>query len=211
MMTPPAVLEPLEAASSNHPTTQSAIGAMSAGEFASLSGADELELIDGTPVKRPTMGARSQFVAARIAAKLVSYGDDAARGFGFGDGTPFAFGAEGRQVLKPDAAFVAAERLAEVPVANVPVAPDFVVEVISPSDRAIAVQDKVARYFEGGVRIALLAYPTTHELHVVRPDRTIEVFGPGDTLVAADVLPDFSLSIDDLFARLPLSADPADM
>lgn len=61
---------------------------------------------------------------------------------------------------------------------HAPVAPDFVVEVMSPSDRLGTVQSKMKEYMENGVRLGWL---------IDRRNRTVSVYRPGQD---AQTLPD---------------------
>lgn len=106
-------------------------------------------------------------------------------------------------VLAPDVAFVRAGRLPEVE-GNPPfpeVAPDLVVEVISPSDRSTYVNDKVALYLGAGVQLVWVVDPRRKTVAVYSRNRPFIVLSTDDTLGGDDVLPEFSISVDNLFTR----------
>ncbi len=104
-------------------------------------------------------------------------------------------------VLAPDVAFVRAERLP--PRAErrgyLPLAPDLVVEVMSPSDRNADVEQKVGRYLESGVRLVWLVDPGSRTLTVRQSGHAGLVLDEQDTLYGADVLPDLHFPVGDLF------------
>jgi Uma2 family endonuclease len=109
---------------------------------------------------------------------------------------------EGRDVVRaPDVAFVSHARMpAEVPTRGyAEIAPDLVVEVVSPNDDPEDIQSKIEDHLRYGVRLVWVAYPRTHIIMVYTPDST-RTLRDGDTLPGADVLPGFSIPVADLFA-----------
>ncbi len=80
-----------------------------------------------------------------------------------------------------------------------PAVPALVAEVISPSERAADIQEKVADYMSGGAQLVWLLYPRTRTAHVYSPDGAARVLGPHETLDGGDVLPGFSVPIVSLF------------
>lgn len=105
-------------------------------------------------------------------------------------------------VYAPDVVFVRADRLPpdDEQVGYLELAPDLVVEVVSPSDSASDVNDKVLVYLEAGVRLVWVADFRRRSVTVYAADRTARVLIEGDHLDGADVLPGFSVPIADLFA-----------
>jgi Uma2 family endonuclease len=110
---------------------------------------------------------------------------------------------EAGRPLVPDIAFVRRERLAglsgrdlEVPL----LAPDVVVEVLSPDDRRDDVDDKLATYLAAGCVLAIVVDPRTRtvELHDANCTLTLK---EDDALTHA-ALPGFTLSLARLFASI---------
>ncbi len=79
------------------------------------------------------------------------------------------------------------------------VAPDLVVEVLSPSDARTEVEEKLAEYFSRGVRLAWVADPKGQTVRAYRSPEDVRVFGSGDTLPGDDVLPGFIVPVSQLF------------
>jgi Uma2 family endonuclease len=99
-------------------------------------------------------------------------------------------------VRAPDVAFVSADRLPP-PAQRVfflALAPDLVVEVLSPSDRARDVHDKMHEYLAAGVRLVWLVDPRAQRITVYLPDRTARTLGAADTLDGATSCPTSSSS-----------------
>ncbi len=105
--------------------------------------------------------------------------------------------------LVPDVAYVTVGRLRGLSGADLQVpqlAPDAVVEVLSPDDRRADVDDKVATYLSAGSALVIVVDPQTLtvELHDGRGDLVLR---PGQVL-EHPALPGFALSIGDLFATI---------
>jgi Uma2 family endonuclease len=106
-------------------------------------------------------------------------------------------------VLAPDVAFVRGDRVPprEQWRHGFPdLAPDLVVEILSPSDSAAAINDKLLTYHDAGVRQVWIVDPGRRAVSVATPDGLVRILRSGDTLDGGDVLPGFVLPIADLFA-----------
>jgi Uma2 family endonuclease len=79
------------------------------------------------------------------------------------------------------------------------VAPDLVVEILSPTDRPDALRRKLDEYFAAGVRMAWVIDPATHTVHVHRPGGDVTSFAAGEIVTGEDVLPGFELPLDEVF------------
>lgn len=104
-------------------------------------------------------------------------------------------------VRAPDFAFIAAGRIPDdvSPAGYLDFAPDLVVEVVSPSDRATDVQEKVEQWLQADARMVLLLYPATRSMAVYRSPSDIRLLGRDDVFDGGDVLPGFSCRVSDLF------------
>ncbi len=101
-----------------------------------------------------------------------------------------------------DIAFFAHGRLPEdLDAAAADVAPDFVIEVLSPTDRADQVQAKVHDWLRAGVRLLWYVDPASGITAMHRPDGG-RMVGPEEALGGDPVLPGFSLRLRDLLDEL---------
>lgn len=104
-------------------------------------------------------------------------------------------------VRAPDVAFVQKERIPppEDESGFWSLAPDLVVEIISPSETAVQVQAKVQDYLTAGSRLIWLVYPETHTVVEYRAGGAMRLYTSADTLDGADVVPGFQYPLAQLF------------
>jgi Uma2 family endonuclease len=105
-------------------------------------------------------------------------------------------------VLAPDVAFIRRDR---VPAAAdrrgfAELAPDLVVEVVSPSNSMSEIHDKVLTFLETGVHAVLVLEPKRRTVTVHTPDRMARTLVVGEVLDGLAVLPGFAVPVADLFA-----------
>ena len=81
-----------------------------------------------------------------------------------------------------------------------PVAPDLVVEVYSPSNRAGEMRRKVYEYLEAGVLLVWVVHPGNRTVAVYRPDEPFPtIYTDADTLEILPELPGFACPVAELF------------
>jgi Uma2 family endonuclease len=160
------------------------------------------ELLKGEIVLSPT-GSEHGWIAVRITSALEHHVRHGRLGLVFDSSTGFRLTPD--DLLTPDAAFVAKERLAgmrRVPRGFFQGAPDLVVEVLSPSDSVDSVHEKMARFFAHGCRLAWVINPAEKTALVYRGSTADRLLKTGDTLDGEDVVPGFRLPLAELFAEL---------
>jgi Uma2 family endonuclease len=99
----------------------------------------------------------------------------------------------------PDVAFYSITHLPAPPIDYFEIAPDLVVEVLSPDDRRSRVRDKIREYISAGVRLVWLVDPETRTVLEYRGSLRGTEYDESDTITGADVLPDFSCRVAELF------------
>lgn len=84
-----------------------------------------------------------------------------------------------------------------------PIAPDFVIELVSPSDlknqRYEDLQTKLQEYLENGVRLGWLIEPSAKTVEIYRSQQPVEILNNPQTLSGEDVLPGFTLDLSEIF------------
>ncbi len=170
-------------------------------EALELPNGDRYEVIDGE-LKERLMSFRSSAIAALIVRVLGYWVDAGHPGTVTGsDGGYTIFSWSPGDVRMPDVSYISKQRLPKVPARGwVDVAPEFAVEVVSPTDTVADAEDKAQDYIRAGIALVWVVVPTTQSVHVWRADGTRSVAQPGATLSGEDVLPGFSVPVSDLFA-----------
>jgi Uma2 family endonuclease len=106
----------------------------------------------------------------------------------------------------PDAAWVLRSRL--VPLSRetkerfIPLSPDFLVELRSPSDKLPDLQAKMEEYRENGVRLGWLIDPQERRVHVYRQGRPVEVLEDPAQVSGDPELSGFVLDLGPVWAPL---------
>jgi Uma2 family endonuclease len=99
-----------------------------------------------------------------------------------------------------DVAYVSKERLAHANADGyLDVAPDLVVEVVSPNDRWTDINEKVDEYLACGVRAVWIIDPRTQRITCYQPSSAVRVYGKDDALTEPVILPGFSVLVGELF------------
>lgn len=103
----------------------------------------------------------------------------------------------------PDVAWIAKERWEALPLEErkkfPAIAPDFVLELLSPSDSLPEIQAKLREYMENGVRLGWLIDPAEQYVEIYRQGQPVEIRRSPTTLSGEDVLPGFTLTLSSLW------------
>lgn len=163
------------------------------------------ELVHGE-LRELNVSRKSSRTAGQIYLRLETFCTAGRPGWVFPEGTSYrCFADEPDRVRRPDTSYIAPTRMTAEAYdedGHCPVVPDLVVEVVSPTDIAREVQEKIAEWKAAGVGLLWEVYPDTRVIRVHRPRRPIDELGAADTLTADPVLPGFACPVADLF-RLP--------
>ena len=99
----------------------------------------------------------------------------------------------------PDASWVRRSRLAVLTPEQkrkfLPLCPDFVIELRSPSDSLADTQDKMAEYRDNGARLGWLIDAAERRVHVHRPGAGVEVLDAPTSVPADPELAGFTLDL----------------
>lgn len=125
------------------------------------------------------------------------------------DGTGATFDSSGGFVLpsgavrSPDASWVERTRLAALTDEQrrkfLPLCPDFVVELRSPSDSLSVLQDKMREYVENGAKLGWLIDPENSKVYVYHRDGSIRELEASETLSGDPILPSFVLDLREIW------------
>src|SRR5438876_1469383 len=150
------------------------------------------EWVRGRLIVRQPPGGRHGLVAMTLAIRLGNYVERMEAGHLFAAETGFTLARGPDTVRAPDIAFVRRERLpSSVPVGFPELAPDLVVEVLSPDDRPGETLAKVGDWLEAGARLVWVIDPQGRNARVYRADGRETSVTEKEDLTGEDVLPGF--------------------
>ena len=119
-------------------------------------------------------------------------------------GASFELLALPRTVRAPDVAFVRAERLSAggIGAGFMQVAPDLVVEIISPSETRARLREKLDDYRASAISLVWLIDPRTRGVTVIEADHPVRRLSDEEILTGGDVLPGFACEVAALFVGI---------
>jgi Uma2 family endonuclease len=159
------------------------------------------ELVEGELKTMSPAGSLHGRIMLRLGGKLEHFVRTHALGETFGAETGFVLHRSPDTVRAPDVAFVARAHVPAtgVPIGYFPVAPDLAVEVVSPSDTAAEVQQKVDDYFKAGSQQVWVVYPDQRSVAVYRSAGEMRYFAAEDVLDGGPLLPGFTSPVAEIF------------
>ena len=159
------------------------------------------ELIDGELRVMSPGGAEHGAVCATAGALLFAHVRATRSGRTFGAETGFVLDRERNTVRAPDAAFVKRERVEAVGRTEQfwPGAPDFAVEVLSPSDSPDEIAGKARGWVAAGTTLALVLDPRRRSATVFDGSPEPRIFEDGDTLDLTAAVPGWRVGVAELF------------
>jgi Uma2 family endonuclease len=103
----------------------------------------------------------------------------------------------------PDAAWVLRNRLTSLTPEQkrkfLPLCPDFVIELQSPSDTLEGLQGKLQEYIDNGAQLGWLIEPDTHSVYIYCPGQEPEHLQSPGYVNGDPVLPNFVLDLTDIW------------
>jgi len=160
------------------------------------------ELIDGQLVEREPMGQKADLVAAELLRNIGNFNKAPLLGYVNGaQGSYQIFPDDPKKVRIPDVSFTPRDRVPPGGPAegHSRVVPALVVEVVSPNDDVIKLDEKIEDFFAAGVSLIWIINPHTHTILVLRRDRSGIRLRLDDVLDGEDVLSGFRLEVATLF------------
>ena len=157
---------------------------------------------DGTSSSEDDLGESpadftSGEINARFCAFLFSWVEP--RKLGHIIGSKGGFQLANGDVVAPRISFFSRERLKRVPRTYPELAPDLVVEIKSAFDRLASVQQKIQRFLDLGVKVALLIDPDAQTVAVYRLDSRVTVLGDSQNLTIPELFPGWELAVSQLW------------
>jgi Uma2 family endonuclease len=161
------------------------------------------EIIDGQRVESPIGSAYASRVAFELARRIANFAEKNNLGRAVTESL-FHLDLPVDRNRRPDAAFVSFERWPKgrrmVRRDNAwAVVPDLAVEVVSPTDVAEELVDKLDEYFRSNVRQVWVVYPGQRLVYIFDSLTSVRVLARTDELDGGPVLPGLRLLVASLF------------
>lgn len=150
----------------------------------------------GELIVMPPTGWESGRRNSSLNAQLWNWNERTRLGISFDSSTGFIL--PNGAIRSPDATWVVSERLTALnpnPEGFLPIAPDFVIELRSATDRLKPLQEKMSEYQANGVRLGWLLNPKDRTVEIYRLGHEVEVLKSPSSLSGEDVLPGFVLEL----------------
>jgi len=151
---------------------------------------------NGEVVVMSPAGGYSSYQCMQVARQLGAWAERDKTGVAFDSSAGFRL--PNGAMRSPDAAWVRLSRLQELTHRQkeqfIPLCPDFVIEVGSPSDEISTLRAKMREYVQAGLRLGWLILPDSTQVEVYTPS-DVRVLESPDTLSGDAVLPGFTLDL----------------
>jgi Uma2 family endonuclease len=144
--------------------------------------------------------------SGRGGSKLVYLFERWAEGEGTGQvfGPSTGFTLPSGAIRSPDIAWVRNDRLEALTQEDwnrfLPLCPDFVLELRSPSDSMSNLDEKMAEYRDNGAQLGWLLDPVARQVHVYRAGAAVEIFQDPQSISGEPVLRGFNLDVPQIWA-----------
>jgi Uma2 family endonuclease len=201
---------------SHHPTTvEPSVPAFLALNVQSVSLTDEqfeklcrdnpdlrIELTSrGELIVMPPTGMKTGWRNGVLTRRLAEWTERDGSGLSFDSSTLFTLPDGSKR--SPDGSWIRRERVQKLSKKEQEgfalIAPDFVIELRSPSDRWAVLEEKMFDYLHNGVRLALLIDPMAKQVFVYRPDKPVETLDNPQTVSCEPELPGFILDVQEIW------------
>ena len=181
--------------------TETATKLVTGAELLAMGDIGPCELIDGVIVRMSPTGGVHGFLETRLALLVGGFVNDKEVGLCMIGEVGVYVRRNPDRVRGADLAFWSNAKLPDGPPPGfVEVAPDLVVEILSPTDRWVDMRQKIEDYFSIGVSTLWIVDPDEETVYVYRSPSSRTALRSGDTLTGTGPLTGFTLPVSELFA-----------
>lgn len=149
----------------------------------------------------PPTSPESGWKNTKLTSRTDRWSEENPGGIVFDSSTMFTFPNGAKR--SPDVAWMTLEKWNQVSLSERQtfsrVVPDFVIELLSPTDSLIDTQAKMKEYIENGVRLGWLIDPIRRQVHIHRTGGDVEILDDPAVVSGEDVLPAFELDVSELW------------
>ena len=171
-------------------------------DLAEMENVSRVELVKGKLVRMSPVGHIHGFFESNFAIDLGTFVKQHKLGRVLTGEVGIYVSRDPDTIRAADVTFISNERLSRVQSESyLDVAPELVIEILSPNDRWTVVNQKIGEYFTAGVRQVWIADPGQQQVDVYYAPTNFKRFSAGDELDGGDVLPGFAVAVAELFAE----------
>ena len=156
---------------------------------------------NGELIVMPPTGGETGKRNLTAGAQLWTWNEQTELGEAFDSSTGFTL--PNKADRSPDASWVEKSRWSALTPEQrekfIPLCPDFVIELVSPSDSLKKSQEKMQEYMENGCRLGWLINRKKREVEIYRPGQDVEFLQSPLTLSGENVLPGFVLNLQKIW------------
>jgi len=156
---------------------------------------------NGELIVMPPTGGETGKRNVKLTTQLDLWNEETELGEVFDSSTGFTL--PNKADRSPDASWVEKSRWSALTPEQrekfIPLCPDFVIELVSPSDSLKKTQEKMQEYMENGCRLGWLINRKKREVEIYRPGQDVEVLPSPLTLSGENVLPGFVLNLQKIW------------
>src|SRR3954467_1255070 len=161
------------------------------------------EVVNGQLVMSPKNNFYHGEICSRLLAALVNFNEAHKLGAVLDSSTGFWM--NNRNCRAPDISFIAKARLLAAGFKRqskrfFPGAPDFAIEILSPNNTRIEIDERLADFFSSGTQIAWIINPEEECAEVCHSPQRRSLIGPGGMVEGESLLPGFRYPMANLFA-----------
>ena len=159
------------------------------------------ELVRGEVRLTPPPGAPHGMAVTNLFFALAVYVKEHRLGWVFGDAVGYELTRFPHTVRVPDASFVRADRIPSDGVRSglFKFPPDLAIEVISPSETASSLEEKIRDYATSGTSLIWLVDPMRRTIMTLPSEAPVSWLAEGDALDGGTVVPGFSSPVHEVF------------
>lgn len=156
---------------------------------------------EGDLLVMPPVGGHTGARESEIGFQLAAWAKQDKTGVAFSASTGFRL--SNGATRSPDAAWISKERLAALTPKQyerfLPLCPEFLIELRSPSDSLEILLEKMREYLANGARLGWLIDPVELKVWVFRPDSEPEIRTHPENIDGAPLLPGFVLDLREIW------------
>ena len=151
---------------------------------------------DGELIVMSPAGGDSSRQNLDLAVEVALWNRQTKRGQAFDSSCGYDFTAMGGGKLSPDVSWIKQSRLVGVEIVGfIPIVPDFVIELRSPTDNLKPLQEKMQEYRRLGVRLGLLINPQRQQVELYRTGQEPQVLTSPTAIDCGEVMLGFVLDL----------------